>query len=148
MNEKKEAKKLFCEINAKQNFKESRIIKFKKNKWIGIENIPYKNNQGTWALIQRFPLFKSEFASFEVRYFEIAPGGCSSLEYHNHIHFVICIRGKGKIKLGKKQRVLDYLDVAYIAPNEIHQLLNPYNEPFGFLCIVDVNRDEPIELRD
>ncbi len=148
MKEENNAKNVFCEINAKKKFKKSKIIRFKNNKWLGIESIPYKNQDGTWANIERFPLFKSDFAGFEVRYFEIAPGGCSSLEYHKHIHFVICLRGKGKITLGKKQTILNYLDIAYIAPNEVHQLSNPYNEPFGFLCIVDAKRDKPIELKD
>ncbi|GAB6184435.1 cupin domain-containing protein [Thermodesulfovibrio hydrogeniphilus] len=148
MKETNDAKNSFCEISANKNFKKSKIIRFKNKNWEGIHSIPYKNHDGTWANIVRFPLFKSEFASFEVRYFEIAQGGCSSLEYHNHIHLVICIKGKGKIRLGKRQRVLNYLDIAYIAPNEVHQLSNPYDEPFGFLCIVDVNRDKPIELKD
>ncbi len=97
-------------------------------------------------MIKRFPLVMNNAIKFEVRYFEITPGGCSSLEYHNHAHVVICIRGKGKLKLGKKYRILKYFDIAYIAPNEIHQLLNPFKEPFGFICIVDSERDKPVEL--
>jgi ribulose-bisphosphate carboxylase large chain len=61
---------------------------------------------------------------------------------------VICIKGKGKIRLGNKYRILKYLDIAFIAPNEIHQLLNPFDDPFGFLCIVDAQRDKPIEIKN
>jgi len=135
-----------CELSSDKKLKKSKIIRFKNGKWNGIKSIPYKNESGNWALIERFPLVMNSAIKFEVRYFEIAPGGCSSLEYHNHAHVVICIRGKGKLKLGKKYRILKYLDIAYIAPNDIHQLLNPFKKPFGFLCIVDSERDKPVEL--
>jgi len=31
-----------------------------------------------------------------------------------------------------------------VAPEEVHQLRNPADEPFGFLCIVDHERDRPV----
>lgn len=124
----------------------TKIIRFKNGKWLGIKSIPYKEKSGNWAFIERFPLIKSSTIKFEVRYFEIAPGGYSSLEYHNHAHVVICVRGKGKLRTGKKTSILKYLDIAYIAPNEIHQLSNPFKEPFGFFCIVNSKRDKPVEL--
>lgn len=144
----KKQEKSLCEIKVRGKLDKSKIIRFKNNKWQGISEIPYKTIGKNWRLIKRFPLFKSEHAKFEVRYFEINSGGTSSLEYHNHIHVVICIKGKGRIKLGNKTKILNYLDIAYIAPNEIHQLSNPYKEPFGFVCIVDAERDRPIEIED
>jgi hypothetical protein len=36
--------------------------------------------------------------------------------------------------------------VLYVAPDVPHQLINPYNEPFGFFCIVDAERDRPRTL--
>lgn len=141
-------KNSFCEISREENLSKSKIIRFKNNQWIGIKRSVYKENSTNWALIDRFSLVSSEAIKFEVRYFEIGQGGCSSLEYHNHAHVVICIKGKGKIRLGDKYRTLRYLDIAYIAPKEIHQLLNPHKEPFGFLCIVDAERDKPIEIKD
>ncbi|ACI22064.1 MULTISPECIES: cupin domain-containing protein [Thermodesulfovibrio] len=138
----------FCDIQNKKNLSKNKIIRFKNNQWNTIKSIPYKDKSGNWALIERFPLIASNAIKFEVRYFEIAQGGCSSLEYHKHAHVVICLKGKGKIRLGNKYKVLKYLDIAYIAPNEIHQLLNPYKEPFGFLCIVDKERDKPVEIKD
>lgn len=148
MNKKKKQEEFFCEVSSAEKIKKSKIIRFKDNKWSGIKSIPYKNKKGRWFSIERFPLIKSNLIKFEVRYFEISPGGCSSLEYHNHVHVVICIKGKGKIRLGNRYRILKYLDIAFIAPSEIHQLSNPYKEPFGFLCIVDSERDSPIEIED
>lgn len=141
-------KQLFCDLKKSPTIKKTKIIRFGKNRWRGVKSQPYKTNKGTWTFIERFPLISSPNAKFELRYFEISKGGKSSLEYHNHVHVIICIRGKGKIKVAKKTHTLNHLDIAYVAPNEVHQLFNPYEEPFGFLCIVDRERDRPIELED
>ncbi|GAB5046285.1 cupin domain-containing protein [Thermodesulfovibrio sp. TK110] len=146
--EKKQQQNFFCELPSTQKNKKSRIIRFKNGVWQGIKSIPYKDKKGNWFSIERFPLVKSDSIKFEVRYFEIAPGGCSSLEYHQHSHVVICLKGKGKVRLGKKAHILNYLDILYIAPNEIHQLINPFQETFGFLCIVDSKRDKPVEINE
>ncbi len=138
----------FCEIKKKRKITRSKVIRFSKNGWKGIKSKAYKTQSGNWRFIERFPLISTESLKFEVRYFEIPSGGCSSLEYHNHGHVVICLKGKGKVRLGDQFKILRYLDIAYIAPMEIHQLLNPYKEPFGFLCIVDSERDKPIEIED
>ncbi|MCS7215572.1 MAG: cupin domain-containing protein [Thermodesulfovibrio sp.] len=138
----------FCDIHGQKKILKSKIIRFKNNKWKGIKKIPYKDKAGNWTLIDRFPLISSSSIKFEIRYFEISEGGRSSLEYHEHAHVVICLKGKGKIRLGNKFYILKHLDIAYIAPNEVHQLINPFKEPFGFLCIVDRERDRPIEIED
>jgi ribulose-bisphosphate carboxylase large chain len=88
-----------------------------------------------------------ETTKFHVRYFEISQGGNSSFEKHRHEHVVICIRGRGALLFGKKKRPMEYLDTAYISPDTPHQLTNPYQEPFGFLCIVNAKRDRPKLLK-
>lgn len=138
----------FCELPFNKKTTKSKIIRCKNGKWQGIKSIPYKSTKGTWSLIERLPILKTDDIKFEVRYFEISPGGKSSLEYHQHAHVVVCLKGKGKVRLGNKYHILKYLDILYIAPNEIHQLLNPYKDPFGFLCIVDSERDRPVEIED
>ncbi|GAQ94006.1 Cupin domain protein [Thermodesulfovibrio aggregans] len=148
MNSKKKQENFFCEIDRAVKLKKSKIIRFRNKRWQNIKSVPYKTKEGNWHSIERFPLIKTDDAKFEVRYFEIAPGGCSSLEYHQHSHVVICLKGKGKVRLGKKNHILKYLDILYIAPNEIHQLFNPFREPFGFLCIVDSERDKPVEINE
>lgn len=138
----------FCDLKEAQSLKKTKIIRYRKGRWSGIKSQPYKTKEGNWSLIERFPLISSPDAKFEVRYFEISKGGKSSLEYHQHVHVIICIRGKGKIKVDNRNYTLNYLDIAYVAPNQVHQLFNPNGEPFGFLCIVDRDRDRPIELED
>ncbi len=98
--------------------------------------------------ITRQTLFgqRGERIGFEVRYFEIAPGGWSSLECHRHAHAVIGLRGEGNILLGNQARTLRFLDLAYIGPDQPHRLTNETSEPFGFLCIVDAERDRPRQV--
>ncbi|MEJ5227750.1 cupin domain-containing protein [Thermodesulfovibrio sp.] len=148
MKNKKRQDKFFCEIKEGKTIRQSRIIRYKNNRWQGVKNIPYKSRSGNWSLIERFPIVYSEDAKFEVRYFEISSGGRSSLEHHNHVHVIICVKGRGKLRIAEKTRTLNYLDIAYIAPNEVHQLLNPFKEPFGFICIVDRERDKPVEIEE
>ena len=124
----------------------NRLLRFRVGfGWSGVNTEKYKKKDGDWSSIARNVLIgnRGESAKFHLRYFEIAPGGNSSLERHRHEHVVICIRGKGKVLVGKKQHRVGYLDTVYIAPDTVHQLTNPYNEPFGFFCIVNAKRDKP-----
>ncbi len=123
----------------------SRLHRFAESGWEGIEAERYKAEDGGWAAIARHVLVggRGESARFDLRYFEIAPGGHSSLEKHVHEHVVVCIRGKGEILLAGEVREMNFLDTAYIAPDDPHQLINPFEEPFGFFCIVDHDRDRP-----
>ena len=86
---------------------------------------------------------RGESTKFDVRYFEIAPGGFSSLESHVHEHAVIVLRGSGEVQLGEAVHALGFGDAVYVAPDEVHQFRNPTSGPFGFLCIVDSQRDKP-----
>ncbi|MCC6346380.1 MAG: cupin domain-containing protein [Nitrospirales bacterium] len=124
----------------------SRINRHKGNyTWSGIQTESYKPKGGSWLDIARNVLIgnQGETARFHFRYFEIAPGGFSSLELHRHEHVVVCIRGRGKVRMGSKRYTLGYLDTAYIAPDTAHQLSNPFHEPFGFFCVVNARRDKP-----
>ncbi len=124
----------------------NRIYRYKGNfRWSGVKTEKYKQKDGGWSAISRNVLIgnQGETCKFHLRYFEIEPDGYSSLERHRHEHVVVCIRGKGKIRIGEKTYSLNYLDTAYVAPDTVHQLANPYDEPFGFFCIVNAKRDRP-----
>lgn len=84
-----------------------------------------------------------EQTDFDLRYFEIAPGGYSSLEKHVHTHAVICVKGQGVLAVGSELIQLSPLDIAYVPPSQVHQLRNESTESFGFFCIVDHERDRP-----
>lgn len=86
-----------------------------------------------------------EKTSFDLRYFQIEPGGYSSLEKHMHEHVIICIRGQGVLIQGKSRINLKTNEIAYVPPFKVHQLRNEGDKPFGFLCIVDHVRDKPVK---
>ena len=134
-------------LNARCN----KIYRYKGNfRWSGVKTEKYKQKDSTqkdknWSAIARNVLIgnQGETCKFHLRYFEIEPNGYSSLERHRHEHVVVCIRGRGKIRMDEKTYSLNYLDTAYVAPNTVYQLINPHDEPFGFFCIVNAKRDKP-----
>jgi quercetin dioxygenase-like cupin family protein len=121
---------------------------FSEYTWEGVKTEAYKLEPGNFANIVRNAIVgaRGESCHFDLRYFEISEGGFSSLEKHQHEHVVICIRGQGKVRMGKKVRDVNFLDVVYISSQTPHQFINKGKEPFGFFCIVDRERDRPQEL--
>ncbi|RMF91525.1 MAG: cupin domain-containing protein [Nitrospinota bacterium] len=119
-------------------------------RWEGVAVQEYKQRGADWAGVIRQGIVggEGEGAPFHLRYFEIRPGGYSSLERHHHEHLVIGIRGKGQVIVGSTWHELGFLDVLYIPPDLPHQLFNPTEEPFGFFCIVRAERDRPQVLSD
>lgn len=126
----------------------SKVIRYQGDfTWEGVRLEPYKATTELWKAITRRELAgkRGESQPFHVRYFEIAPGGYSTLERHAHEHVVIPIRGQGEARLGCYLSRVGFGDVVYVAPNDPHQFRCPEDaaEPFGFLCLVSVERDAP-----
>ena len=86
--------------------------------------------------------------NFELRYFEIAPGGYSSLEHHAHGHAVVIVKGTGAVRLGEVTEPVSPLDVVYVAPHDVHRFLAGAGEALGFLCVVDRARDRPVAAEE
>ena len=103
-----------------------------------------------WEAITRHTLASPAHvpAAFELRYFELAPGGYSSLEKHRHVHFVIALRGAGRALVGREVLDLTPFDALYVPPLTPHRWMATGDEPFGFLCPVDAERDAPQPLDD
>ena len=80
-----------------------------------------------------------------MRYFELEPGGYSTLEKHEHEHAVIVQRGEGEVQFECYVYKVKFGDVIYVSPSDAHQFRCPEDatEPFGFLCIVNAERDVP-----
>jgi len=113
----------------------------------------YKPGDGaTWDRIARTELVgvRGETQHFHTRYFEIAPGGYSTLEKHMHGHVVVVLKGKGQLRIEDKIYEMSPGDVGYTAPWDVHQLLcsKDAEEPFGFVCVVNSARDRPIPIDD
>jgi ribulose-bisphosphate carboxylase large chain len=114
--------------------------------WSGRCREEYKpEGTAAFANISRTELVgrAGEKTSFDLRYFEIGPGGYSSFEKHLHEHVIIGVRGQGTLSRNGEATRIRPNDIAYVAPLEPHQLRNEGAEPFGFYCIVDHERDRP-----
>ncbi|MBI4345637.1 MAG: cupin domain-containing protein [Elusimicrobia bacterium] len=81
--------------------------------------------------------------NFITRYFEIQPGGYSTLERHQHPHVVVVLRGRGRVLLGDKSYEIGPYDCVYVSPKVYHQFQATGDEPLGFLCTVERIRDRP-----
>jgi quercetin dioxygenase-like cupin family protein len=125
----------------------SKVIHCKNYHWDSVDKKQYKTDSSNFKDISRYSLLgegKNEHElNIQTRYFEIQPGGYSSLEFHRHPHSVIIIRGSGSVILGDELHSLGLHDVVYISPETIHQFHADNNEPLGFICIVDRYRDHP-----
>lgn len=126
----------------------SKVIRFDGSfGWEGVPLEDYKATTESWRGVSRRELCgkRGESPRFHVRYFEIAPGGFSTLEKHEHEHVVIPQRGEGEVVFGCYRYRVRFGDVVYVAPGDPHQFLCPEEttEPFGFLCIVNADRDLP-----
>ena len=126
----------------------SKVIRQDGFRWDGVDLRAYKEPEGdAFHGVTRQPILgrrDDEAAlSFEARYFEIEPGGWSSLERHGHPHAVVVLRGRGSVVLGHVEHDLAPLDCVYVAPWEDHQFRADRGEALGFLCMVDRERDRP-----
>jgi quercetin dioxygenase-like cupin family protein len=122
----------------------ARHFKSKGYDWLNIPVLAYKEEGTHFKTITRRVLFQgSDSLQTELRYFEIAAGGYSTLERHQHVHVVVIQRGRGAALVGEEIIELGTLDVVEIPPNSWHQFRATGNEPFGFLCMVNVERDRP-----
>jgi quercetin dioxygenase-like cupin family protein len=113
--------------------------------WEGIPRQAYKPDGTPFREITRQVLFgEAEGLPAEGRYFEIAPGGYSSLERHRHVHAVLVLRGRGRVLVGDTVYEVGAFDLVHVPPLAWHQFRADRGEPLGFLCLVDCRRDPPV----
>jgi len=127
----------------------SKVVRGRGYRWQGVPLRAYKDagdGAARFSGVTRQTLLgegEDEAAlNFITRYFEVEPGGYSSLELHRHPHSVIVVRGRGRVLLAGVSHDLEPLDVVYVSPETPHQF-QALDEPLGFLCIVDRDRDRP-----
>lgn len=114
--------------------------------WEGIPVLAYKEEGNHFKSITRQLLLEGEpELPCQLRYFEVAPGGHSTLERHQHVHFVVILRGEGEVLVGKDIYHVREKDVFVIPTFTWHQLRATVdNKPLGFLCLVKEERDKAI----
>jgi mannose-6-phosphate isomerase-like protein (cupin superfamily) len=113
-------------------------------RWEGVEQLPYKEDErALFKSITRQVLFADPELHGELRYFEVAPGGFSTLERHEHMHAVLILRGRGHCLVGREVRPIDTRDLVTVPALTWHQFRATADEPLGFLCMVNARRDKP-----
>lgn len=117
-------------------------------RWTGVEQLRYKEEgSAPFRDVTRQTLFRRPDLRGELRYFEVAPGGHSTLERHEHVHAVMVLRGTGTALVGDTVFPVGTFDLVTVPPATWHQFRASIGAPLGFLCMVDAERDKP-ELPD
>lgn len=117
-------------------------------RWEDVPVLDYKTETpAPFRDITRQTLFKRADMRGELRYFEVAAGGHSTLERHQHTHAVLVLRGMGTCLVGTQVHRVGAYDLVTVPPRTWHQFRAAGNAPLGFLCMVDAERDRP-ELPD
>jgi quercetin dioxygenase-like cupin family protein len=113
-------------------------------KWDGVEIRRYKDDKDApYKDVTRQILFSDPRLKGELRYFEVSAGGYSTLEKHDHMHAVLILRGGGRCLIGDEVRDLQQNDLVTVPPWTWHQFRAGKDEPLGFLCLVNAERDRP-----
>lgn len=114
-------------------------------RWAGVSELAYKEHDTTFRGVTRRVLFGAgDGQGVEVRYFEVAPGGWSTLEHHEHTHQVIVLRGSGAALVQDRVVPLAQHDLVFVPAWAWHQFRATGDEPLGFQCIVTLDRDRPV----
>lgn len=104
--------------------------------WDGVSKEPYPNERGRHVSKRDVIGTRDGAKNFSIRYFEIAPGGHTSLDEHAHDHGIIVVRGRGTILLGDTKHDIGYGDAIYISPYEKHKFENNSEDPLGIICVI------------
>ncbi len=130
----------------------SKVIKCADFRWEGVTIASYKPDPTLFRDVTRQTLVGEgageEHSPIVTRYFEVQPGGYSTLERHDHRHTVVVVRGRGTVRLGGEAHAIEPFDVVYVAPGTVHQFRAVGSEPLGFLCVVERERDRPVPVRE
>jgi mannose-6-phosphate isomerase-like protein (cupin superfamily) len=113
-------------------------------RWEGTAIHAYKDEGAApFRDVTRQVLFSDPAMSAEWRYFEVASGGHSTLERHEHVHAVMVHRGRGRCLVGTEIRDIGLGDLVFVPAMTWHQFRATTDEPLGFLCLVNAVRDKP-----
>jgi len=113
-------------------------------RWEAVDLLRYKDEgSAPFRDVTRQVLFEGEGLPVQLRYFEVAPGGWTTLERHEHVHAVMVIRGAGECLVGDRAYGIAVNDLVSVPPMTWHQFRASADAPLGFLCLVTADRDRP-----
>ena len=73
---------------------------------------------------------------FAMRQYEVAGGGFTPRHQHPYEHEVFILEGQGVLSEGDVEQPLRAGDVAFVAPDQLHQFRNTGETPLKFLCLI------------
>ena len=80
---------------------------------------------------------RDDAPNFNMRVFELAPGGHTPFHSHDFEHEIFVLEGEGELFDGENNHPLGPGSVSLVAPNEEHNFRNTSDSGiFRFLCIV------------
>ncbi len=113
-------------------------------RWDGVALLAYKEaDSAPFKAVTRQLLFAGPGLACELRYFEVACGGHSTLERHHHLLAGMIRRGRGRVLVGTEVRAVAPHDLVTIPALAWHQFRAAADAPLGFLCMVNAVRDRP-----
>jgi quercetin dioxygenase-like cupin family protein len=113
-------------------------------RWDDVEVLRYKaEGSAPFKDVTRQVLFSQDDQASELRYFEVAPGGYSTLERHHHTHAVLILRGRGTVRIADQVYPIVERDLVTVDPLVWHQFHAAADSALGFLCLVAKDRDRP-----
>ncbi|MCF0155086.1 MAG: cupin domain-containing protein [Veillonella sp.] len=111
--------------------------------WDDTDTLVYKQDGSPFKDVTRQVLFNGAFdIPCQFRYFEVKPGGYSTLEWHEHTHMVMIFRGKGQALLGDEIHDIQAGDFIEVPSKTLHQFRANKGDYVGFLCLVNNDRDK------
>jgi len=114
------------------------------SRWREVDVREYKvEGSAQFREVTRQVLFDDPALASQLRYFEVAPGGHTTLERHEHAHAVVVQRGAGRCLVGDQIYDLAEDDLIHVPALTWHQFRADPNRPLGFLCMVNAVRDRP-----
>jgi len=123
-----------------------KVIRCRDFRWRGVPVRVYKDDPHLYRNVAQQVLLGGvgqPDLNFETRYFEIQPGGRTTLERHGHPHAVVVIQGEGTVVLGSATEGIQAHDCVYVPGGLAHQFRADRGTVLGFLCVVDRERDAP-----
>ncbi|HMM74806.1 MAG TPA: cupin domain-containing protein [Gammaproteobacteria bacterium] len=113
-------------------------------RWQNVDVLEYKEDgSAPFREVTRQVLFEDPALACQLRYFEVAPNGHTTLERHAHVHAVMILRGRGECLVGDEVFAIGEHDLVQVPPLRWHQFRAAADAPLGFLCLVNAERDRP-----
>jgi mannose-6-phosphate isomerase-like protein (cupin superfamily) len=91
-------------------------------RWDEVDVLEYKaEGSAPFKDVTRQVLFEEPELGSQWRYFEVAAGGHTTLERHEHVHAVMILRGGGKALVGTRVYPIKQFDLFRVPPVTWHQ---------------------------